>query len=87
MMKKNDKYDFVVSDVEATFQLGDDILIVAKSLSVAGGIFENKEDKITRVPRNITPEDIKAVLDFFTVVSIKNIAENLGIKVDDPFKK
>jgi len=46
-----------------------------------------KEDKITRVPRNITPEDIKAVLDFFTVVSIKNIAENLGIKVDDPFKK
>jgi len=85
--EKNDKYDFVVSDVEATFQLGDDILIVAKSLSVAGGIFENKEDKITRVPRNITPEDIKAVLDFFTVVSIKNIAENLGIKVDDPFKK
>jgi len=84
--EKNDKYDFVVSDVEATFQLGDDILIVA-SLSVAGGIFENKEDKITRVPRNITPEDIKAVLDFFTVVSIKNIAENLGIKVDDPFKK
>jgi len=85
--EKNDKYDFVVSDVAATFQLADDILIVTKSLSVAGGIFENKEDKITRVPKNITPEDIKSVLDFFTVVSIKNIAENLGIKVDDPFKK
>jgi len=86
-MKKNDKYNFIISDVQATFQLSDDMLIVTKSLSVAGGIFSDTKDVIQRIPRNITPDDVKAVLNFFTVISFKNIAENLGVKVDDPFKK
>jgi len=85
--EKNDKYNFIISDVQATFQLSDDMLIVTKSLSVAGGIFSDTKDVIQRIPRNITPDDVKAVLNFFTVISFKNIAENLGVKVDDPFKK
>jgi len=83
---KNQKYDFVLTDITATFELGDDILIVNKSKSVLGGIYESDEDKIVHVPRNITPEDIKAVMSFFQIVSMKTIAENLGIKVEDPWK-
>jgi len=81
---KNAKYDFVFTDVQATFELGDDILIVNKSKSVLGGIYSSSEDKIVHVPRNLTPEDIKAVMAFFQLVSMKSIADNLGIKVADP---
>jgi len=83
---KNAKYNFVFTDITASFELGDDLLIINKSKSILGGIYSDSSDKIVHVPRNLTPEDIKTVMSFFQLVTMKNIADNLGIKVADPLQ-
>jgi len=79
-----DKYDFIYSEVKADFKLEPNVIIIAKSRSIAGGIFEDyKEDRRTE-PRALTSEDVKCVLSFFQIVAFKNFCDQFNIPIEFP---
>jgi len=73
-------YDICYSYFTAQFTLAPDIWIMNKGISVLGGIYENNEDYVKYVPRSITEEDIKAVMNFMQVVNFKAIYASLGFR-------
>jgi hypothetical protein len=74
----------LICDVTTNFKLADDLMIVTKSKSIAGGIYSDTKDVIKRVPRDMTNEDVKALMDLFFVVTFKTIAENFNITLTIP---
>lgn len=78
------KYNFLVANVGATFELAPNLIIIEKSASYAGGIFQKTKDIIKKVPRSVTQADVEGVLDFFLVCAVKRFADELGIKVTNP---
>lgn len=79
-----DTYDFIFTDIKADFKLAPDTLVVHKKLSVLGGIWTDDKDEIVKVPKNLTPEDVSTVLQFFQIVAFKGFAEQFGIKLEFP---
>ena len=67
---KNDTYDLIFTDIKADFKLAPDTLVVHKHLSVLGGIWTDDKDEVVKVPKNITPEDVSAVLQFIISIQI-----------------
>jgi hypothetical protein len=79
-----DTYDFIFTDIKADFKLAPDTLVVHKKLSVLGGIWTDDKDEMVKVPKNLTPEDVSTVLQFFQIVAFKGFAEQFGIKLEFP---
>jgi len=77
-------YDFVFTDIKASFKLAPDVMVISKKLSVLGGIWEDDKDEQIKVPKSLTPEDIQTVLSFFQIIAFKGFADQFGIKVDFP---
>lgn len=77
-------FDFVFSDIKAEFKLAPDVMIINKKLSVLGGIWEDDKDVEVKVPKSITPEDLKMVMSFFQIVAFKSFADQFGIQLDFP---
>jgi len=67
----NGKYNILICDLQTTFKLAPDMMVIEKSLSAAGGIFESKKDVYKKVPRSLTEDDMKAVMNFFFVLTFK----------------
>jgi len=82
--EKTNKYDFVVCDIQSTFVLAPDTMVISKKLSVAGGLWQDEKEVEIKVNREVTSDDMKAVMSFFNVVVFKAFMENMGIKVDFP---
>jgi len=82
--KNQDTYDALISDVEATFQLAPNVLVIEKNLSILGGLWADTSIEYKDMPRSITHEDVKAVLEFFTVVAFKGFADQFGISYKMP---
>jgi len=74
------KYDFIISDLQTTFQLAPNILVVNKKLSILGGIWDDTQDIFDNIPREFTQDDMKSIISFFQVVTFKAVMDNLGIK-------
>jgi hypothetical protein len=79
-----DTYDFIFTDVKADFKLAPDTLVIHKKLSVLGGIWEDEKDEMVKVPKNVTPEDVSTVIQFFQIVAYKGFAEYFGVKLEFP---
>ena len=80
----NKKYNIFVADIKAQFDLAPDLAVIAHSKSIAGGIYSADTLEYKEIPASITENDIKNVLSFFKIVSFKNFADMIGLKLDFP---
>jgi hypothetical protein len=80
----NDKFHFIVIEIQAEFELADDILIMTDKKSILGGIWSNSKDRITKFPNSIQPDDLKTVFSFFNLVVFKHVASQFGIQLELP---
>ena len=75
---------FYIVDINADWQLTPDLLIVTKSRSILGGIFEKSKQTIEEVPHALTPQEGEQLLAFFNMVSMTHLASRLGFNVTLP---
>jgi hypothetical protein len=80
---EENKYNFIVNDIDTTFQFSPNILIVSKRLTVMGGLWDDKKDIIKKKPRSITQDDVDTIMNFFNVVAYKSFMKNMGYDVDE----
>ena len=57
-------YDIMYSNTNAEFTLTPDIVVVQKSISVAGGIYNRVKDEEYKRPKDLTDEDLKTLFTF-----------------------
>jgi hypothetical protein len=79
---ENDTYDFMIVEVDDTFQLDPDIFIIEKTENIAGKLYETKDYMIKKVPKNLEQNDLDMTFTFFKLLSFKQIAGHLGIDVN-----
>jgi len=79
-----DTTNWIVIDVKAKFQLAPDLLVVRKSLSVMGGIFESSKDVIQEIPRGMTMADADDVITMMTMLATSRLAKMYGITLPLP---
>jgi hypothetical protein len=72
-------YHCVCSDVQATFKLAPDVMIINKKLSIIGGLWEEDNWIEKEIPKGYTQEDMETVINFFSVVAFKAMANQFGI--------
>jgi len=75
---------FLVANIKATFHLAPNILVMQKTRSVLGGIYESSEVEFKYQDRPVTLSDIDAVFDFFKVAAFKKFADLIGLPADNP---
>ncbi len=51
---------------------------------VLGGIFEKEEEKIFKRPKSLTQDELTAILEMYTMVSLKVLCEVFGINIPPP---
>jgi hypothetical protein len=79
-----DKYYFIIANIDSTFSLAPDVLIINNQKSSLGGLFSSNKDVQKNVPRSITQEDVQTVINFFFVCAFKTFSDALGLKVTPP---
>jgi hypothetical protein len=78
------KFFMVVCEIQSSFELAPDVLVITEKLSVLGGIFSDSKDRIEYKPKSLNAEDIKTVFSFFQLIAIKNVAAQFGIGLELP---
>ena len=79
-----DKFNIMITSMNARLKLAPDVFVEETSKSVAGGIFEKTNYKLIKMPRGLTIDDVKAVLNMYQLISFKMICEIFGIQVQLP---
>lgn len=75
---------FYIISVEAYWKLASDLLIVTRSKSKLGGIFESTKQSITEVPHALTLDEATQLQKFFITVATSNLALTLGVNITLP---
>ena len=83
--RSDNKYDALLTDINADFKLAPDIFVEHTSKSVLGGIFESDKTKFITKPRNISDKDVLDVLNFYKLLGYKVLCEIFGINIKLPF--
>ncbi len=78
------KYDVMIINIRRTFKLASDLFIMDSKTSVLGGIFEKEEEKIFKRPKSLTQDELTAILEMYTMVSLKILCEVFGINIPPP---
>lgn len=78
------KSNFLITNVEAKFKLGTNLMIVKESKSVGGHIYSEEKMKIQEIPRYVTEDDVKSIFEFFNYVAFKNFGGLLGLDIGYP---
>lgn len=81
---KPDKHDIMITYFSAQFTLAPDLLWIHESKSVLGGIFEKTTERLEKKPRNLTDEEIEAIISMYKMFSLKFVADVLGIQIKLP---
>lgn len=81
---KPDRHDILITYFQTEFKFADDILYIENSKSVLGGIFSSTKEEYVKKPKNLTDEEIEAVVAMYKMFSLKFIADVLGIKLKLP---
>lgn len=81
---KNDTFNFVITEIDASFDLSPDIMIITKKLSILGGLWSQSNVEIEYNPRYITNEELASVFSFFQVIVYKQVAIQFGINLELP---
>jgi hypothetical protein len=81
---KNDTFNFIITEVFATFILAPDIMIVTKKLSILGGLWNQRTVEIQFSPRYLKDEDLESIFNFFQIIIYKQVASQFGINLELP---
>ena len=82
--KPDNNFNVIITLNNAKFKLEPDILVEETSKSVNGSIFKNSNYHLMKVPKSLSEDKVKAVLNMYQLISFKMICEIFGIKVDLP---
>jgi len=77
-------YDMMLADVQASFALAPNVLVVRKSVSVNGGIFADSTDEIVDVPKSVSQDDVNGMLNFAKVMAGKSFGDLFNLKLPMP---
>jgi hypothetical protein len=80
----NGKFFMVTCEIQSSFELSPDLLIITEKLSVLGGVFSDSKDRLEYRPKSLNAEDIKTIFSFFQLIAIKNVAAHFGIGLELP---
>ena len=80
----NNTYDIVYLDVEGTFKLAPDTIVIKKTLMVLGGIWNDDNIEYEKRDKTLTPEIMDQVFDFFTTLSFHSVGKMLGVNFEFP---
>ncbi len=59
-------------------------MVIKKTFMLLGGIWSDDKEVYEKRDRNLTTEDIDAVMNFFTILAFKGMGDTFGIKFDFP---
>ena len=76
--------NFLITNVQAKFKLGTNLMVVKESKSIGGVIYSEEKMKIQEVPRYVTEDDVKLIFEFFNYVAFKNFGGLLGLDISYP---
>jgi len=65
-------------------ELAPDTMVIKKTFMLLGGIWSDDKEVYEKRDRNLTTEDIDAVMNFFTILAFKGMGDTFGIKFDFP---
>lgn len=72
--------DFIVADIGATFEIGDDVFISTSTKSSFFGLFSKTKLKIKKVPTVMTQKSIELIFRYFKSIAFEQFAKFRGIK-------
>ena len=78
------KFNFIIVEMDASFNLAPNIMFINTSLSVVGGVFSSSKESVKYLPANISTDDVHGIFSFFQVIAYKQAAAQFGIKLDTP---
>ena len=81
---RDNKYDIIITDMNAKFKVAPDIFLEDTSKSIAGGIFEGQNQKLISKPRGMSEKELKDILEMYKLLSFKILCDVFGIKVNLP---
>ena len=81
---KDNKYDIIITDMNAKFKVAPDIFLEDTSKSIAGGIFEGQNQKLITKPRGMSEKELKDILEMYKLLSFKILCDVFGIQVNLP---
>jgi hypothetical protein len=81
---QDDTFNFVITEVFATFNLAPEIMIVTKKLSILGGLWSQRSVELQYTPQLLNNEDLENVFNFFQIIIYKHVASQFGINLDLP---
>lgn len=68
-------FNFFVANMQASFKLTPDLLVIRKSTSYLGGLFSSSQDEIKKSPHNLKPDDLSTLLDYFDLIAFDRFME------------
>ena len=80
----NGRYDVMIINIRGKFKFASDIFIMDSKASVLGDIFEKGKEKIFKRPKSLTQDELTAILEMYTMVSLKILCEVFGINITPP---
>ena len=78
------KSNLLITNVEAKFKFGTNLMIVKESKSIGGFIYSEEKMKIQEIPRSVTEDEVKSIFEFFNYVAFKNFGGLLGLDISYP---
>lgn len=82
--QENNTYDIVYLDVQGTFKLAPDTIVIKKTLMVLGGIWNDDSVEYEKRDKTLTPELMDQVFDFFSILSFHSVGKMLGVNFEFP---
>ena len=77
-------FNFVIVDVKNSFILAPNLIFISKKLSILGGIYSSENNFIENIPKQLDEDDVKVTLNFFQMISYKQIANYFGMNLKLP---
>lgn len=74
------KIDVLISDVQSTFEIGDDIFVSTRTKKSFFGLFGSTKLVIKKVPAKMTRKSIELIFKFFKIVAFERFAAFRSIK-------
>lgn len=77
-------YDIVYLNVQGTFKLAPDTIVIKKTLMLLGGIWNDDKIEYEKRDKSITPEVMDEVFNFFSILSFHSVGKMLGVNFEFP---
>lgn len=75
----NQKTDWLIANVEASFKLAPNLFVIQKRTSSLFGAWSTFDEKVVLKPASLSQKNLNLVFEFFEVVSFQRFAEFLSI--------